>query len=242
MKLIVLGKYGTFPAAGGACSGYLIENNGRYLLIDCGNGVLSRLQHICRIEDLEAIVLSHLHDDHAGDLRILKYAVETKLAFGTMRHRVKVYMPSSPERAARDLDYPQAFDISYVNEKTELELAGLHLRFCPMRHSIETYAISLEAGAKKLVYSADTTFHEGLIRFAAGADVLLCEATLAEAGDVPIPHMTALEAGETARLAGVERLLLTHLWCDEDAERCLLTARTVFEQSEEVMELQEYVI
>ncbi len=242
MKLTVLGKYGTFPAPGGACSGYLIENDGRSILVDCGNGVLSRFQHICRIEELEAIVLSHLHDDHAGDLRILKYAVETKLAFGTMANRVKVYMPDSPEQTARDLDYPQAFDISYVNENTVLELAGLQLRFCPMKHSIETYAISLTSDTSKLVYSADTIYHEGLIRFAAGADALLCEATIADAGTVPIPHMTAVEAGETARQAGVGRLLLTHRWCDENEERSLLAARSVFERTEEVMELQEYVI
>lgn len=240
MKLTVLGKYGTFPAPGGACSGYLIEHEGRKILLDCGNGVMSRLQEICSINELEAIVISHLHDDHAGDLRILKYAVETKLAFGTMSERIKLYMPASPTEAVRDLDAPQSFDVSYVDEHMVLHMAGMRLSFCPMRHSVETYAVSVESDSGRLVYSADTTYHEGLVQFAAGADLLLCEATIAEAGSVPIPHMTAAQAGLTALQAGCGRLLLTHFWCDEREEHCLEAARAVFPRTEAVAELQEY--
>ena len=242
MRLTVLGKYGTFPAPGGACSGYLLERDGRYVLLDCGNGVMSRLQGVVPIERLEAIVLSHLHDDHAGDVRILKYAVETKRAFGTMTDRIKLYMPREPKRTAEDLAYAEAFEVSYVDGHTVLEAAGLELRFSPMRHSVETYAISVGDGSRRMVYSADTTRHEGLVRFAAGADLLLCEATIAETGPVPIPHMTAAEAGETAREAGVGRLLLTHLWCDESEERCLRAARTAFERTEFVQEMKTYEI
>ena len=38
MKLTVLGCYGPYPPAGGACSGYLLEEGGTRVLIDCGNG------------------------------------------------------------------------------------------------------------------------------------------------------------------------------------------------------------
>ena len=76
MKLTILGKYGPYPAAGGACSGYLIEQGSTRVLIDCGNGVLSRLQQVCKIKDLSAIVLSHLHSDHMADMLVLRYALE----------------------------------------------------------------------------------------------------------------------------------------------------------------------
>jgi len=46
MKLTVLGCCGPYPAAGGACSGYLLEEDGYRVLIDCGNGVLSRYSSI----------------------------------------------------------------------------------------------------------------------------------------------------------------------------------------------------
>ena len=76
MKLTVLGCYGPYPAAGGACSGYLLEHEGFAVLIDCGNGVLSRLQEFIEPSKLKAIIISHLHSDHCSDLFILRYALQ----------------------------------------------------------------------------------------------------------------------------------------------------------------------
>lgn len=82
MKLTVLGNNGPFPSPGGACSGYLLEEDSTKILIDCGNGVLSNLQKICPFEDLSAIILTHLHSDHISDLMVLRYAVQIKNARG----------------------------------------------------------------------------------------------------------------------------------------------------------------
>ncbi|MDF2658369.1 MAG: fold metallo-hydrolase [Paenibacillus sp.] len=242
MQLTVLGKYGTFPAAGGACSGYLLEREGKFVLLDCGNGVMSRLQAYCPLEKLEAVVITHLHDDHAGDLRILKYAIETKRAFGTMDHRLKVYMPEEPEDLFRGLAYPEAFDMASIEAGSVIRVAGMIFSFAPMRHSIPCYAISAEADGKKLVYSGDTVFHDGLIEFARAADLFLCEASTAVPGPVPTPHMSASETGRAARDAEVRRLLLTHLWCEEDAGRCVAEARVYFAQAESAEELRTYSI
>lgn len=242
MQLTVLGKYGTFPAAGGACSGYLLEREGKFVLLDCGNGVMSRLQAYCPLNKLEAVVITHLHDDHAGDLRILKYAIETMRAFGTMDRRLKVYMPEEPEHLFRGLAYPEAFDMVTIDAGSVIRIAGITFRFAPMRHSIPCYAISADADGKKLVYSGDTVLHDGLIEFARAADLFLCEASTAVSGPVPTPHMTASETGRAARDAAVRRLLLTHLWHEEDAERCVQEARIYYTEAEKAEELKTYPI
>jgi len=65
MKLTVLGCYGPYPKARGACSGYLLESQDTKILIDCGNGVLSRLLEYCgNLNNIDAILISHLHPDH----------------------------------------------------------------------------------------------------------------------------------------------------------------------------------
>lgn len=242
MKLTVLGRCGSFPAAGGACSGYLLERAARFVLLDCGNGVMSRLQAYCRPEELEAIVITHLHDDHVGDLRILKYAVETKRAFGMMDRRLKVFMPPEPAELYRGLVCDDAFDIEPVSADTVAELAGMTFRFAPMRHSIPSYAISAEADGKRLVYSGDTVLHDGLTAFARDADLFLCEATSAVETPVPTPHMRAGQTGEAARDARVRRLLMTHLWCGERPERCLAEAQMHYPEAEVAEELQTYVV
>ena len=52
----------------GACSGYLIEEDDTCLLLDCGNGVFSKLRRFRDYVDVDAVVISHLHADHILDL------------------------------------------------------------------------------------------------------------------------------------------------------------------------------
>ena len=75
MKLTVLGNNGPFPAAGGACSGYLVIEGDKKILIDCGNGVLANLQKFIKLEEIDAVILTHLHSDHMSDMMVLRYAV-----------------------------------------------------------------------------------------------------------------------------------------------------------------------
>ncbi len=41
MRITVLGKSPAWQDAGGACSGYLVQDEDYTLLLDCGNGVFS---------------------------------------------------------------------------------------------------------------------------------------------------------------------------------------------------------
>jgi len=59
----------------------------------------------------------------------------------------------------------------------------------------------------------DTRWCEGALRAAAGADLLVCEATFADAEEhlaVPYGHLTARQAGRLGSQAGARRLVLTH--------------------------------
>ena len=75
MRLTVLGKSPSWQDAGGACSGYLIEEGDTRLLVDCGNGVFAKLRKHVDYVDVDAVVISHLHADHFLDLVPYSYAL-----------------------------------------------------------------------------------------------------------------------------------------------------------------------
>lgn len=66
---------------------------------------------------------------------------------------------------------------------------------------------------KKIVYVADTALCMGAVDIAKDADILICEATLAEdmkdKAEIS-KHLTSSQAGEIAKEAGVKKLILTH--------------------------------
>lgn len=232
MRLTVLGRHGPYPPAGGACSGYLIEpgEGTSRVLVECGNGVLSRLQEYCRIDELTAVVLSHLHPDHVSDLFILRYALAVSLAKGFRQKPLAVYAPQEPIEEFQRLPYKDVFSVRGYVPGEEEEIGGMTFRFIRTRHAIPCCAMSIETGERKLVYSGDTGECEGVIMLANEADLFLCEANLLDRdnGDHPAGHLTGRGAGEMARRAGVKRLVLTHLFPGYDPGEVLGEAAGTF--------------
>src|SRR5437763_383669 len=75
MRLTVLGKSPSWQDADGACSGDLIEEGETTVLLDCGNGVVSKLRRYRDYTRVDAVVISHLHADHFLDLVPFSYAL-----------------------------------------------------------------------------------------------------------------------------------------------------------------------
>src|SRR6478609_3192777 len=75
MRLTVLGKSPSWQDADGACSGYLLEDGETCVLVDCGNGVFSKLRRYRDYGAVDAVVISHLHADHFLDLVPFSYAL-----------------------------------------------------------------------------------------------------------------------------------------------------------------------
>jgi ribonuclease BN (tRNA processing enzyme) len=246
MRLTVLGKSPSWQDADGACSGYLLEDGDTAVLLDCGNGVFSKLRKFRDYTAVQGVVLSHLHADHFLDLVPYSYA----LTYAPRQQpvpvdrwpgtddpcRPKLYAPKGAVETFRrvvgawgneDL-IENAFDVEEYHENSSLEIGSIKLHFHAVPHFIETFAICAEStnGGGRLTYGADCRPTDTLVRFAHDTDLLLIEGTL------PRPertgqrgHLTPREAGEHARAAGVKAVMLTHmsdemdvLWARREAE------------------------
>ena len=234
MKLTVLGNNGPYPAAGGACSGYLLQEGNRNLLFDCGNGVLSNLQKIIRFEELDLIVLSHLHSDHMSDMMVLRYAIQIKYNRGLIDRPLKVYAPPNPAEEFERLNIKDVFILEKISGDLHIELDNLKLAFREMTHPVQCFAASIDNGQKRFVYSGDTSWNDAIMDFSKNADLLMLDAGLLskDKKDVNVPHLTAFECGIIAREAGVEKLLLTHFWPDYVKEDLLHEAKANFDKVE----------
>ena len=238
MKLTVLGKSPAWQDAGGACSGYLVEEGDTAVLVDCGNGVFGKLRERIDYVDVDGILISHLHADHFLDLVPYAYA----LSYAPRQQPVPVNgWPGTDEPARPALHAPpgrpgrvpagggrvgaRGPDREGVRparirprERGSGRLAGGALPAGPALHRDVRDGLQLSHGGGRLVYAADCSPTSALNGFASPAELMLVEATL------PRPertgsrgHLTPGEAGEQARAAGAKRLLLVHISDELDA-------------------------
>lgn len=244
MQVTILGNNGPFPAAGGACSGYLITEGEERILIDCGNGVVANLQKFVKLEEVDAILLTHLHSDHMSDMLVLRYAVQIRMKRGQFPKPIAVYAPEDPIEEYERLHLNNIFNLNPITEDLELTFGSLKITFREMVHPVRCFAISIDNGSKKFVFSGDTAWNTDIIEFSRGADVVMLDAGLLnkDKTDEDVPHMTAGECGRVAREAGAKKLLLTHFWPEYGHEELLNEARVEFQPTEIAELLSTYEI
>ena len=86
----------------------------------------------------------------------------------------------------------------------------------------------VDAGGRSLGYSADTGPAWSLEALGPGLDLALCEATMTIEEEGTLQHLSARQAGLSARAAGAGRLVLTHLWATLDPEQSRAEASVAF--------------
>jgi ribonuclease BN (tRNA processing enzyme) len=248
MRLTVLGKSPAWSDADGACSGYLVEGPTGAFLLDCGNGVFGKLRDRLDYRSIEAVVISHLHGDHLLDIVPFAYArtVGPDAAINATAARPRLIAPQGADAFFRRLAgtwgdeglVAAAFVIEEYLADSAFEVCGVEVRAHSVPHFGPTNAIELQAqGGGRIVFGADGRFSDELIAAASGAEVLIAEATLAEADTAPVEergHMCALETGRLAQRAGVGRLVLTHISADLDLDFALQQARSSFDGPVEI--------
>jgi ribonuclease BN (tRNA processing enzyme) len=240
VKFTVVGCSPAWPNPGGAQSGYLLEEDGRRLLLDCGPGVLARLRERWSWPEVDAIAITHWHLDHWGDL--VPWVWGQTLGPGEGSKRPRLWVPEGGREMLSSLGgrlgqpemFERAFDLAEYDEVDPFEAAGFEVVARPVVHyGLTAFGFRVSSNGTAVAYSGDSGPTDQLPELARDADLFVCEATLLQ----PNPeggtrgHLSAEEADEHFRASGAKRLLLTH----RPLERPLEDG---FEQARDGLELE----
>jgi ribonuclease BN (tRNA processing enzyme) len=212
VKLTVIGYWGGFPGENEATSGYLLEERGFKLLVDCGSGVIAQLQNYTNLEELDAVMLSHYHNDHVCDIGALQYARLIKGFLGQELATLPIYGHFEDKEGFNKLTYGQITTGITYDPKEKLNIGPFTVSFLKTNHPVACYAMRIETQHASIVYTADTSYLHEFVPFSKNADLLISECNLYKGMDgEKAGHMTSTEAGALAHQAEVKQLLLTHL-------------------------------
>lgn len=226
--------------AGRNPSSHLLRVGGRHVLVDSGPGTIAALA--ARGLDsraLSAVVHSHLHLDHLGDLfplwfhfRLTATADDRFLLAGAPGHEATlsaVARALDPKLLAAPVDFvEQAPD----GARRSLGESGVALRAFPANHSRSPRVLRFEGPGWTLAYSGDTGPCDGLVEAARDVDWLVVECSSPD--EAPrTRHLTPSMIGEVLHRAKPRAVALVHLsplWeRPEDAADAVRAAAPGFE-------------
>lgn len=225
MKLTVIGCFGAYPNAGGASSGYLVEEGNTKVLLDCGSGVLASIQERLSLGKLDAVILSHYHPDHDADFGCLQYAAMIETQLGKREKPLYAWGPDSKSLSFKHYCIGNSYE-----KQSAFQIGELRFDVLQNIHEITSYSIRVTASdGAVLVYSGDTAYNLKLAQFAQAADCFLCEASFySDRHNDTALHLTSIEAARLAAEARVKQLVLTHLPHFGEQEQLVREACSVY--------------
>jgi len=234
-----LGSGGPELDDGRASSAYIVWHMEKArLLIDIGSGSMFRFeQSAASLNDLDVILLSHIHVDHSNDLPAL-----IKASFFSGRNRdLYLYGPSGNKLMPSATNFvkklfgqngaypylsnylddtddfrllPQDVDATGKEEQLVLNNSRYELTALPVHHGpLPALAWRVKIAGKIIVFSGDMNNDNGrLAALAEKADLLVAHHAVPEGihGVARNLHMPPSEIGKIAANAGVKQLILSH--------------------------------
>ena len=237
--LQVLGSGGPELDDGRASSGYVIRQDGKArILVDMGAGSLFRFEQSgASVNDLDVILLSHLHVDHSNDMPAL-----IKASFFSGRRRdLPLYGPTGNELMPSATMFVQAlfgpagaykYLNSYLDGSDSYKLVAhdviadgkaadvvltnskYKITAVPVHHGpIPALAWRVEIDGKTLVFSGDmNNDNDTLSTLAKQADLLVAHHAIPQEATATARnlHMPPSVIGKIASMASVKQLVLSH--------------------------------
>lgn len=235
----VLGSGGPESGDHRASSSYLVWIDGKSrVLVDVGGGSALRFEEVgAKLQDLEVILLTHLHVDHSADLPVLlksSFFTESSGKLPIFGASGNFLMPSTEQFVQRlfatdkgawqylgdHLDgtaslqlhaknIAETKDVVSIYNKDDLSIEAISVHHGP----IPAIAFRVNVGDKSVTFSGDMNgdFHT-LEKLAEETDILVMHNAVPKAtgGVAANLHMTPITIGEIAQQSKAKRVIISH--------------------------------
>jgi ribonuclease Z len=239
IEITLLGTGSPIPDPNRAGPATLVRAGGQVFLVDCGRGVLQRAAAVgVGAAGLSALLLTHLHSDHIGDLgdliitRWITTFAPDPAPFPiigppgtaeTVEAMLKAFGHDIGYRIAHhaDITGPPPIEVHEYTEGPVWDRDGVSIRVAPTDHRpvAPTIGFRIDTDGASVVLAGDTVPCAGLDELAAGAGALVhtvirkdivMQIPQQRFQDICDYHSSVEEAAATAARAGVGTLVMTH--------------------------------
>ncbi len=220
MKITIVGSGDAFGSGGRAHTCIRVDAAATTVLDDFGSGAMTAWQKLgFDSNDVDAVVVSHLHGDHFGGIPALllhaQFVAERRkplLLVGPpglkarLQEMLDLFFPGSAS-----VDWNFAWQVREIAGGRKIAVAGLSLETFDVIHSPGSMplGVRLSDGKHVFAYSGDTAWTDALNAIAADADLFLVECS---SGDEPVPnhlHWPQLKSKLDSFTA--KRIVVTHM-------------------------------
>jgi len=192
-----------------ASGGMWLNLSGTEILIDPGPGcIVQSTKRKLRADRLSAIILSHRHLDHAGDINIMVEA----MAHSGFQRQGRLFAPADaletePVIFSYLRDYLEGIEILQEGKTYSID----HISFMtPIRHihPVETYGMLFKTGGHNFAYIADTRYFDGLCH-SYGSKLLIINVVFLNEGR-PYDHLSVPDVRRIIAELKPKAAILTH--------------------------------
>lgn len=196
------------PALARSRSGALITAKNYNVLLDASPDLRFQLIRE-KINQVDAVFLTHWHYDHFGGLGELEYYVKLK-----RKKRLPLYLPPSAvdQFAVAFPNLKEVFTIIPWQFGQPHRFDAVSIRPLPANHGIETAGFLVESFDKKLAYFPDTAdLPAETVKDIELVDWFICDATFHGENWFPQSHLSIEQAVDLGRKLKAGHTVLTHL-------------------------------
>ena len=220
----------------------LVEAGGLRFLFDAGRGAAIRLNQLkIPLGSIESVLLTHFHSDHVVGLPDVWLMGFINPFFGNRKGALRVVGPTGTKRFIDHLEQAYSDDVKIRIADQKIEPANTKISATEFatdgvifdRNGVKITAFAVDHGelikpaygyrvdyaGKSVLLSGDTKYDENLIRYGAGADLVIHEVGEAPDGmkdlpfikDIMAHHTTAEECGRVFAKIAPKLAVYTHL-------------------------------